>query len=556
MRRQLFGLIGSFLLLTPVIHAQDIDGKFGLRIHLGAWKSIQTDHSDIWTIGPLGRFGIDYAVADFFTIGVAGGYRLVYEANLVGRTKGAGFTFDKLSGGNTFRNQLYELTFGLRPLPHAKIAPYFANGVGFNFWQVKRTGGTLDSLTDRNGNSFKAQDKELTLSTGLGVELFPTENLAIDLGGRYHYRTKAFSDLKGAKDVWDAAFEDLPRGLFETYIGLVVYFGKPKDADRDGVPDRTDKCPGTPAGCQVDALGCSIDSDGDGVCDGVDQCPSTPKGCKADAKGCPSDLDHDGVCDGLDRCADTPLGARVDVQGCPIDSDGDGVPDGIDQCADTPKGCKVDGKGCTLDTDNDGVCDGIDRCPSTPAGATVDAKGCELDGDKDGVPDGIDHCPGTPVGCVVDATGCSVDTDGDGVCDGLDKCPNTPKGRPVDLTGCEFVLPTPEKPLVLEGVHFETGKALLTEDSKQILARVAASLLDHPEVKLEVAGHTDATGSDAHNLKLSQARANAVRNYLISKGVKAEVLTAKGYGKSQPIADNQTKEGRDRNRRTELRRLP
>jgi OOP family OmpA-OmpF porin len=179
-----------------------------------------------------------------------------------------------------------------------------------------------------------------------------------------------------------------------------------------------------------------------------------------------------------------------------------------------------------------------------------------LDGDKDGVPDGVDRCPGTPVGCVVDAAGCSVDSDNDGVCDGLDKCPNTPRGKAVDLTGCEFVLPTPEKPLVLEGVHFETGKALLTEDSKQILSRVAASLLNHPEVKLEVAGHTDATGSDAHNLKLSQARANAVRNYLVGKGVPAERLVAQGYGESQPIADNQTKEGRDRNRRTELRRLP
>lgn len=550
----------SFLIFVSLFartaFTQDIGHKLGLRLNTGAWKSVKTDHSDIWIIGPAGRMELDYAINDWFTVGFGGGYRLTWEALPKANNQGAGFTFNTKDNPSTFRNTLLELVFGLRALPHSKITPYLLGGAGFNFWQVKDNQGEFDSLLGRDSILFPARDQVLTLMAGFGFEIFSNEHFALDLGARYHHRTKLGSDLKGQRDVWDKTFADLPRGLFETYLGIAIYLGKMHDRDRDGVPDRKDQCPGTPVGCQVDARGCPIDADGDGVCDGVDNCPNTIKRCRVDARGCPTDSDGDGVCDGLDECPDTPAGAKVDTKGCPTDYDGDGVPDGIDQCLDTPKGCKVDARGCHIDSDDDEVCDGLDQCPNTPVGAAVDVKGCPLDGDQDGVPDGVDKCPGTPVGCQVDASGCSLDSDGDTVCDGLDKCPNTPRGARVDLDGCEIILPTPEKPLVLEGVHFETNQALLTEDSKQILDRVAQSLLDHPEIKLEIGGHTDATGSDAHNLKLSQARAEAVRDYLISKGIASERLTARGYGEVMPIADNQTKEGRARNRRTELKRLP
>jgi len=119
----------------------------------------------------------------------------------------------------------------------------------------------------------------------------------------------------------------------------------------------------------------------------------------------------------------------------------------------------------------------------------------------------------------------------------------------------EEFIPTPEKPVILRGVNFEFDKSILLADSKLILDRVAASLLAHPEVKVEVAGHTDSDGSDAYNLKLSDRRAKAVRDYLITKGVPATQLTANGYGESKPIADNKTVEGRAENRRVELRRM-
>lgn len=120
------------------------------------------------------------------------------------------------------------------------------------------------------------------------------------------------------------------------------------DADGDGVPDRSDACPGTPQGTQVDEKGCPLDSDGDGVTDDVDACPGTPAGVKVDARGCPLDGDGDGVSDHLDTCPGTPAGVKVDANGCPLDSDGDGVPDHLDRCPGTPAGTPVDASGCPL----------------------------------------------------------------------------------------------------------------------------------------------------------------------------------------------------------------
>ncbi len=118
------------------------------------------------------------------------------------------------------------------------------------------------------------------------------------------------------------------------------------------------------------------------------------------------DSDGDGVADHLDKCPNTPKGVKVDAVGCPLDADGDGVPDYLDKCPGTPKGVKVDAAGCPLDADGDGVPDNLDKCPNTPKGVTVDAVGCPLDSDGDGVPDYLDKCPGTPKGVPVDDTGC------------------------------------------------------------------------------------------------------------------------------------------------------
>src|SRR6266849_2450159 len=241
-----------------------------------------------------------------------------------------------------------------------------------------------------------------------------------------------------------------------------------------------------------------------------------------------------------------------------VDSDGAGVPDKDDRCPGTPLGATVDVHGCPIDSDGDGVPDGIDQCPNTPAGAHVDAKGCPIDSDHDGVPDGIDKCPNTPLNTPVDSVGCPLaqDSDGDGVPDSIDRCPGTPPGTRVDAFGCPMLFTPERRPLVLRGVTFETGRSALRPESYTVLDVVAQSLLDNPEIRVEVAGYTDNTGSAAVNTRLSQARAGAVRAYLASRGVIPARMVSKGYGPTSPLATNTTAAGRAQNRRVELHQLP
>ncbi len=273
------------------------------------------------------------------------------------------------------------------------------------------------------------------------------------------------------------------------------------------------------------------------------------------------DSDGDGVPDKKDQCADTPRGAHVDVNGCPTDADGDGVYDGIDQCPGTPRGATVDAKGCPSDSDGDGVYDGIDRCNRTPKGAPVDRYGCAKDSDGDGVHDGIDRCPGTVRGAPVDRYGCAKDSDGDGVHDGIDQCPNTPRGVRVDARGCEVSKMEQEMldtgMIRLDMIHFQSGKAALKPDSYPSLDEVGKILSKWGDLRIEVGGHTDSQGSAKFNEKLSGERASAVRDYLLANfpKIKPSQLTAKGYGESQPIADNGTKAGRAKNRRVEFKVL-
>jgi OOP family OmpA-OmpF porin len=143
-----------------------------------------------------------------------------------------------------------------------------------------------------------------------------------------------------------------------------------------------------------------------------------------------------------------------------------------------------------------------------------------------------------------------VDSDGDGVDDEHDLCPNTPKGLKVDAHGCVI----PGQQIELNGVTFEFNKSRLTADAQTILDTIEPAFIGQPTLKVEIAGHTDSIGSAAANLKLSQARAESVREYLISKGAKPGQLVAKGYGKSQPlIKPEKTAADRERNRRVEFR---
>ncbi len=229
-----------------------------------------------------------------------------------------------------------------------------------------------------------------------------------------------------------------------------------------------------------------------------------------------------------------------------VDSDGDGVADSLDRCPGTPAGARVDTYGCEVDSDGDGVKDSMDECPGTPAGTAVDSKGCPLDSDADGVTDDKDECPNTVAGAAVDERGCELDSDGDGVVDRLDECPGTPAGTPVDRKGCEI-----KGDYVLEGVNFESNSDQLRAGTV-ILDEVVETLKKYPEITFVIEGHTDSDGSAEYNAGLSERRAQTVYDYLASNGVAEDRMSVRGYGESQPIADNSTAAGKAQNRRVVL----
>jgi OOP family OmpA-OmpF porin len=200
-----------------------------------------------------------------------------------------------------------------------------------------------------------------------------------------------------------------------------------------------------------------------------------------------------------------------------------------------------------MDRDGDGIADNNDRCPNTAVGAKVNASGCENDSDNDGIVDRLDRCDATPAGAKVDAKGCELDSDADGIKDSADACPDSKVGTSVDNRGCELAAV-----IVLKGVRFATDSATLTEDSMDNLDDIAATLRRYPNMVVEVAGYTDNQGAVSYNVQLSQDRANSVVNHLVGKGANPANLKAKGYGPENPVADNNTAEGRQQNRRVEM----
>jgi len=271
------------------------------------------------------------------------------------------------------------------------------------------------------------------------------------------------------------------------------------------------------------------DPDGDGILGKDDKCPNEAedKDGFEDADGCPdTDNDGDGFVDTKDKCPDS-AGTN---EGCPVyDTDGDGIPDNVDKCVSDAedKDGFDDEDGCPdPDNDNDGVVDTKDNCP---------LKAEDLDGYDDG-----DGCP-------------DLDNDGDGVSDAEDKCPGV-RGLP-DNNGCPKTKEITRGKLVLAGVTFQPGKAILTSNSYTILDQVYESLVEWSEVKLEIQGHTDNLGNDKTNLRLSQLRADEVKMYFVRKGIDISRLRSVGYGEEFPVADNHSADGREMNRRVELRRI-
>lgn len=355
---------------------------------------------------------------------------------------------------------------------------------------------------------------------GLGgvSEDFDRLNFQVPIGAGLHVRLGKYAFINFQAEYRVAlGIED--RNNIQYGLGLMFTLGETDellpppleipivDTDQDGISDANDNCPEI-AGLEV--FGGCPDSDGDGIADNNDDCPKKygPK----ETNGCP-DSDSDGIVDSLDECPNQ-AGTRED-NGCPPkDSDNDGVIDREDECPNvigTLRGCP--------DSDGDGIEDSKDKCPN--------AKG---EGRFEGCPD----------------------TDGDGIPDLRDKCPNS--AAPNSSTGCPELKKEDKAVLdyALQAVQFETGKDILKEDSKIVLDQVIGVLQRYPDFRLEIIGHTDDVGTEINNLKLSQRRAKACYDYLLSRGISANVMNSGGFGESNPIAPNDTNEGRSINRRVEF----
>jgi OmpA-OmpF porin, OOP family len=388
--------------------------------------------------------------------------------------------------------------------------PYIVGGVGFNHlanWSLEDNTNNILYIAS-NGQELNSDDYNRLIATvplGIGVQFKLNDRVFLNVDETF--------TVQGEKG-WDGVLGNNNDQMLTHTVGIAFGLFGWSDSDKDGVGDKLDKCPGTPSIAKVDESGCPIDTDKDGIADFEDLCPDVLG--STTAGGCP-DADGDSFADHLDQCPNK-AGTKA-FNGCP-DTDGDGITDAQDNCP-TEKGETIF-NGCP-DSDKDGVADVDDKCANTPNKIKVDIKGCPLDSDNDGVADFQDTCP-TEAGIKAN------------------------KGCPEVKAEVKELFKQ-----ALTGIKFETGKDIIKAESFAILDNVVKVMKENPSYKLKIAGHTDNVGDATKNLDLSDRRAKAVQKYLIDHGVvSSSIISAQGFGDTQPIGDNTTKTGKAQNRRVEF----
>lgn len=464
MKRSTLLFLVIVLCMSLSVYGDETPNKFVIGIQGG----VNTYYGDIadQQYKTFGKMAMTYWFSDFFAMGLEGG---------------TGFLQAKKDDLDQFKTVYYNgsLLMKFKLFPENVTNFYLAGGAEYLNIDPKRLDGNpIPGLED---NSEFKKDQVAAVGGG-GMSFFLSEKIALDIEALYHYVPSDYLD-------------GLKRGnkadCFVTLgAGISIYMGKPKDTDRDGIPDKNDGDPYHP-------------EDFDGF---------------QDQDGIPDlDNDQDGIPDTEDQAINDPED---------IDSfqDKDGVPD--------------------KDNDGDGVPDASDKCPGTDA--TV-AAGTNTAEDMDGFQD-EDGCP-------------DPDNDGDGIADVDDKCPDEAEtfNDYQDEDGCPDEDPDvgvkKGEAIVLDGVTFASGSAQLSVNSKLILDKVIKIMAEYPDIEVEIRGYTDNTGNYQGNVRISQMRADAVRSYLIERGIGFSRVKTMGFGPENPIAPNNTREGRSKNRRIEFFRI-
>ncbi len=494
----------------------------------------------------------------------------------------------------------------LNIFPRTYFNPYISAGIGvmhYTLSDIDNLEVTLGKKAFKDvttGTQYQNSDlpadanTKMILPLGVGFDILLNEMIALNLDVSYRFLTgqgRDFMDGFGREvltnfhrtvnaDESDDAWGSASLGV------QVMLFGH-NDKDNDGLTDSEEAKLGT------DPL--NPDTDGDGLLDGeeVNMYHTNPLKRDTDDDGLTdadeilkyhtdplkADTDGDGLTDGDEIARGTNPFEK--------DTDGDGLTDGdeVHKYGSDPLKKDTDGEGLSdydevmkyhtdptkADTDGDGLSDSDEIARKTdPLNPDTDGDGLtdgdevnkygtdplNKDTDGDGVTDGVE----------IKQLGTDPknrDTDGDGIIDSLDKCPTKPEtfNGYQDEDGCPDVKPEEQKPLkkgtkiILEGIEFEFNKADIKPGTTASLDMAYQTLIDHPKMIVEIGGHTDNIGKASYNQKLSLARAESVKAYLVAKGIEAARITTRGYGKTQPIATNSTEDGRQKNRRIEFKIL-
>ena len=530
-------LSGVWLIVSShELHAADNEGQWGVGLHGGVYKLGLTDHTDAWTLGWLLNADVKYGLTPKFSLGAEGSFMRTYLADLGTPEEidnGAGLTFDKVDDGPRQRAYVAGLLGEYQFMENSTWNPFVSVGAGMYIWKyTDKDGNTLMSTDvdlqtlpktahvpprDLEGNPYEVKDQELYLMGGVGMEYFPSGSLSFEAGLKFRYLTHVFTSFTDEKDIVgsDPGQFDLPRAIGELTLGLTYHFGE------GGCPSSTVSATATPTEGAVPLDG-QFTSNVSGGCPDKSYLWEFGDGSTSTEQNPHHTYDRESAytatltvteANGKKRTSQVLLTASC----APLNATATGTPAGGGAPLVVSFQSHVTG-GC-------------------PPISYVWEYG---DGGTD-----AEENPRHEYVAEGKYTARLTVKDGKGV---------TQEAR-VPVTVASAFVPSAESPLVLEGVNFKSGTAALLPASAKILDDVAKALIAQPDVKIEIGGHTDADGHAASNLKLSQRRANTVKDYLIKKGVPASRLIAKGYGETQPIADNQSPEGKAKNRRVELKRI-